>query len=129
MVERDGNVEAFVSRKITSAKLAQLIRKNVNTKESILMTDEFSAYKRMSKILLHYSVDHSKAYCDGDIHTNTMECFWGLLKRGIIGQYHKVSRRYLPLYINEFSFIFSNRRILNDVFFGNTISRAVGGII
>jgi transposase-like protein len=126
MVERNGNVRAFVSKKITSSKLMQLVRKNIDTKHSVLVTDEFSAYKRMEKILPHVSIDHSKSYADGEICTNTMECFWGLLKRGIIGQYHKVSKRYLPLYINEFSFRFNNRKVENDVFFGSTILKAVG---
>lgn len=126
MIEREGDVRAFVSQKITSNKLAQLVRKNIDVRHSALVTDEFRAYKRMEKILPHVSIDHTKSYAIGEIHTNNIECFWGLLKRGIVGQYHKVSKKYLPLYINEFSFRFNHRKVLNDVFFGNTIIRAVG---
>jgi transposase-like protein len=64
MVEREGNVRAFVSKKITSSKLAQLVRKNIDVNNSTLITDEFRAYDRMSKILPHLSIDHSKSYCN-----------------------------------------------------------------
>jgi transposase-like protein len=126
MVERNGNMKAFVSEKVNSSRLEQLVRRHVDRENSILITDEFRGYSRMDKILPHLSVDHSKTYSDGIANTNTAECFWALLKRGIVGQYHKVSKKYLPLYINEFSFRFNNRKTLNDVFFGNTILRAVG---
>jgi len=125
MVERDGDIRAFVSKKINADKLSQLVRKNINTKKSILVNDEFKGYYRMHKILPHVSVDHSKAYAIGKIHTNTMESFWSLLKRGIIGQYHKVSERYLPLYIKEFSYRFNGRNEINDVFFSSTLNKAV----
>ena len=126
MVKRNGDVRAFMIRKVNANKIESLIRKNVNRNLSVLVTDEYKAYKRMKKILPHLSVDHSKMYADGLIHTNNMEGFWALLKRGIIGQYHKVSDKHLPLYLNEFSFRFNHRKIENDVFFGSTILRAVG---
>jgi transposase-like protein len=58
----------------------------------------------------HRTVNHSRAeYVRGQVHTQSIESFWSLLKRGIIGNYHKVSKKYLPLYLNEFSFRFNNR--------------------
>lgn len=125
MVERDGSVRAQISKRITAKKLSQLVRKNVDTKNAILITDEFKGYSRMSKILPHLSVDHSKNYGTEVINTNTIESFWSLLKRGIMGQYHKVSEKYLPLYIGEFSYRFNGRKEINDVLFGLTIFRAV----
>lgn len=54
---------------------------------------------------------HTKyEYVRGRVHTQSIESFWSLLKRGIISNFHKVSAKYLPLYLNEFSFQFSNRK-------------------
>ncbi len=58
-------------------------------------------------------------YVHGNIHTNTIEGFWSIVKRGIIGTFHKVSRKYLPLYVNEFEFRYNNRE--NADIFGAAI--------
>lgn len=61
------------------------------------------------KDLPHEKVNHNKEeYVRGRVHTQPIESFWSLLKRGIIGNYHKVSAKYLPLYLDEFSFRFNN---------------------
>jgi transposase-like protein len=66
------------------------------------------------------SMDHSIGeYVVGAIHTNTIEGFWSMLKRGIMGSYHKVSRKYLPLYIAEFQLRYNNRE--NPDIFGEAI--------
>jgi transposase-like protein len=58
----------------------------------------------------HESVSHSKGeYVRGNVHTNSIESFWALLKRGVIGTYHQVSAEYLPLYLNEFTFRYNFR--------------------
>ncbi len=56
----------------------------------------------------------------GEVHTNSMESFWSLLKRGIVGTYHKVSKKYLPLYLAEFQYRFNNRN--NPDIFGAAVS-------
>ena len=101
-----------------------LVRRNVDTKNSSLMTDEYRAYSRMKTILPHFTVNHQETYAVGDIHTNTIEGFWALLKRGIVGQYHKVSVEYLQTYINEFAYRFNNRK--NENVFEKTLYRAMG---
>ena len=59
-----------------------------------------------------FSVDHSKKqFVDGDIYTNTIEGFWSILKRGIIGIYHHMSKKHLQLYANEFAFRYNTRQI------------------
>jgi transposase-like protein len=61
--------------------------------------------------LPHETVNHREGeYVRGIVHTNTMESFWSLIKRGVIGTYHNVSKKYLPLYLNEFQFRFNNRK-------------------
>ena len=65
-------------------------------------------------------VDHgAKQYVVGAIHTNTIECFWSI-KRGIVGSFHKVSKKYMPLYVAEFQFRYSNRD--NPDIFGAAIA-------
>ena len=80
------------------------------------MTDEYKGYLPVKKYMLHQTVNHgTKQYVNGNIHTNTIEGFWALLKRGIVGQYHKVSVGYLQRYVDEFAFRYNNRKN-DDVF-------------
>ncbi len=59
----------------------------------------------------HEAAKHSTGeYVRGEVHTNNIESFWALLKRGVVGNYNHVSKKYLPFYLNEFSFRFNNRR-------------------
>lgn len=125
MVERDGNVKAQVVKRdqLKMRSLSTLIRRNVDIKNTILITDEFSGYLKIKNFMEHEVVNHSNWYVRGDIHTNNIESFWALLKRGIVGQFHKVSLRYLNNYISEFCYRFNNRK--NDDLFGLTINRAM----
>lgn len=126
MVERGGNIKARVVRKdqLQARKLQNLIRRNVDITNTILITDEFKGYIRIKQMMPHKTVDHGVWYVDGDAHTNTIESFWALLKRGIVGQYHKVSLHYLPRYITEFCYRQNNRKH-NDLF-NFTILRGLG---
>ncbi len=81
----------------------------------LIATDEHSGYRLLELggeqfDLPHGVIRHSSGeYVRGIVHTNTIEGFWSLLKRGIMGSYHSVSKKYLPLYINEFVFRYNNR--------------------
>jgi transposase-like protein len=80
-------------------------------KDVSLATDEHPAYGKLSQEYAHAVIQHrNNAYVRGNVHTNGIESFWSLLKRGIIGQFHHVSKEYLPLYLNEFTFRFNNRK-------------------
>ena len=124
MIERGGDVVARVSGVLNSKRLMSLVRQNVDCDDATLMTDEFRAYSPMHRIISHKSVDHQTGYVNGNIHTNSIEGFWALLKRGIVGQYHKVSVKHLQRYIDEFAYRFNNRR--NPEIFNMTILQAVG---
>jgi transposase-like protein len=77
-------------------------------------TDEFTSYLWLdSSEFAHKSVNHTKTYASGNVHTNGVENVWSLFKRGIMGIDHKVSAKYLPLYLNEFAFRFNNRDEFN----------------
>ncbi len=125
MVERDGNVKAFHmdKKKLKGIDLQELVRKNVDTNSSVLMTDEYKAYSRMKNIIAHLQINHQQAYVNGEIHTNTTESFWALLKRGIIGQFHKVSAKYLYKYIDEFCFRYNQRK--NECAFDFLVSKCI----
>lgn len=118
MVERNGMAKAFVSldRKIDEKRMLELVRGHLDTSDgNWLLTDEFRSYNRMEKIIGHLTVNHSECYADGDIHTNTIESFWAILKRGIIGQFHRVTLKYLQAYVDEFTWRF-NRRMTGCAF-------------
>jgi transposase-like protein len=77
---------------------------------SLIRTDTLSGYDGLKRGYFHRSVDHSKGQCVVcAVHTQTIEGFWSILKRGVVGTYHKVSAKYLPLYIAEFEFRYNNR--------------------
>lgn len=125
MVERGGKVKAVYHRKLTQKSLANLVRGSVDVDNTQIFTDQFKGYARLKHFIEHKSINHSIGqYVSGNVHTNTIEGFWALLKRGIVGQYHKVTLPYLPRYINEFCYRYNHRN--NKEVFEQTISRALG---
>jgi transposase-like protein len=119
-VKRKGNVVARVLSSVDRSQLEIFVRQAVSTKVSLLCTDAFSGYARLGKEYPHGVVDHAAGqHVVGAIHTNTIEGFWSILKRGIMGSFHKVSQKYLPLYVAEFQFRYNNRE--NADIFGTAI--------
>jgi hypothetical protein len=99
----------------TYTELKKLVKKYVDTEDSLMITDEYSGYNKFSTIIEHIKIDHQKLYSYKGVNTNSIESFWAIVKRGIIGQYHQVSLKYLPNYVTEFVFKYNNRRI-DDMF-------------
>jgi transposase-like protein/IS1 family transposase len=119
-VSRKGNVVARVVQNTTTSTLTAFICESVSEKVSLLCTDQHGAYRNLSKKFPHGSVDHTRGqYVVGAVHTQTIEGFWSILKRGIVGTYHKVSAKYLPLYVAEFEFRYNNRK--NSDIFGAAV--------
>lgn len=124
IVERNGKVTAKVQKKLDSKNLSRLVRENVDIDNTIIITDEFTGYIKLKGFINHQVINHKLSYANGNIHTNNIEGFWALLKRGIVGQYHKVSVRYLNRYICEFCYRYNYRK--NEDLFFMTIQRAMG---
>lgn len=119
-VKRKGNVIARVIEKADGETLTRFVHEVVSTKVSLVSTDDHSGYRYIDKHFPHGMVHHKVGeYVHGNIHTQTIEGFWSLVKRGIVGTFHKVSKKYLPLYINEFEFRYNNRN--NPNIFGAAI--------
>jgi IS1 family transposase len=119
-VSRKGNVVARVVANITSDTLTAFVREAVSHKVSLLCTDQWRGYKRLDGEYPHGVIDHSKGqYVIGAIHTQTIEGFWSIFKRGVVGTFHKMSRKYMPLYVAEFQFRYNNRE--NADIFGTAI--------
>src|SRR5271154_3824824 len=119
MVERGGRVVAKVTPDTKAKTLYPIIHERV-LPASIVYTDEYPVYDRLATKANGYDhrrIQHAeKVYVMGDIHTNTIEGFWSLVKRGIGGVYHSVSRKYLQSYLDEYSFRY-NRRFSNEPMF------------
>jgi transposase-like protein/IS1 family transposase len=119
--ERKGKVVARVLDRADHYGMEQFVRMVCGDKVSLLATDEHKAYGALAEDFNHGTVTHSKKqYVVGAIHTNTIEGFWSLFKRSIVGSYHKVSAKYLPLYIAEAQFRYNNRH--NQDIFGTAIA-------
>jgi hypothetical protein len=109
-VSRKGNVVARVIENTDTRTLDGFVRQVVSEKVSLIATDKHSGYRNLKDTFEHGVVQHSSGrYVDGVVHTQTIDGFWSLLKRGIMGSFHKVIRKYLPLYVAEFEFRYNNR--------------------
>ncbi|MGB7127167.1 MAG: IS1595 family transposase [Methylovirgula sp.] len=109
-VSRKGNVVARVIDNVRASTLTEFIREAVSTKVSLLCTDQWVGYKHLGKEFPHATIDHARGqYVIGAVHTQTIEGFWSIFKRGVVGSFHKVSKKYLPLYVAEFQFRYNNR--------------------
>lgn len=87
-------------------------------------------YNKMNKVIAHETINHSREYVKGDIHTNTIESFWAILKRGIMGQFHWVSKKHLQRYLDEFEYRYNNRNQNSNATFEDLLGRMClkGGI-
>jgi transposase-like protein len=119
-VQRKGNVVARVIDNVRASTLTEFIRESVSTKVSLLCTDQWVGYKHLNKEYPHATIDHARGqYVVGAVHTQTIEGFWSIFKRGVVGSFHKVSSKYLPLYVAEFQLRYNNRD--NADIFGEAI--------
>ena len=127
-VERDGKVTAKAVKKdkMKGRHMRAFVRDRVDTSKASLITDEYKACLGMNKLLPHAVIKHKEWYVHGNIHTNTIEGFWALLKRGMFGQFHSVSRKHLQRYVDEFCYRHNLRNTDPFDAFMQTINRGLG---
>jgi transposase-like protein len=124
--QRGGELRFFHAADVKSGTLAKYIKENVSEDVDVIMTDGFQGYPKAlhgaGVLAEHKTVCHKDGvYVDGDIYTSTVESAFSLLKRGIIGTWHRVSAKHLQAYLNEMCFRFDNRK--NPYLFRDTLLR------
>jgi transposase-like protein len=129
IVQRDGDVRFRMMERLTSERIGEFIAENADL-TCRMITDEFNQYKVVGRKFQggHEVVRHSwKQYVKPgtDIHSNTVEGVFSLIRRGVMGTFHSVSRKHLPNYLNEFQFRWNTRRS-ND---GERVSRAIKTVV
>jgi transposase-like protein len=120
-ISRNGNVVCQMIEHADARTLNSFVRKAVSDKVDLVATDDNPGHGYLGASgYKHESVTHSIGeYVRGEVHTANIDNFWSLLKRGVIGTYHHVSKKYLPLYLAEFQFRFNNRK--NSAIFGSAV--------
>jgi transposase-like protein len=110
LVTRGGSIRSFHIEGTTSRQLIPIIRANIS-KEAFIMSDEWKAYSGLDReFWMHQTVNHSiEEYVRGIVHTNTVEGFYSIFKRGMKGVYQHCSEKHLHRYLSEFDFRYSNR--------------------
>jgi len=132
MLERGGRVRAQAltqkGERITKRDVQATLAANIDTKNAKLMTDEYSYYVGMDARLPHGVIRHKSEYVRGAVHTQGIESFWSILKRGLIGTYYHVDAAYLGQYVQEFAFRHNTRHISDAERFTTLMSQVSGRV-
>jgi transposase len=117
IVERQGRAIALTSENATKQNLLRIAKERIMP-ESTVFTDDWVGYSDFGKEgYTHHRINHSeKVYVAGNIHTQTIDGLWALIKRGIGGVYHQVSKKYLQSYLDEYTFRYNRRDQGNLIF-------------
>jgi hypothetical protein len=108
--EKPSQVRAMHLPGLTRANVYDRMFQNISGDVEVVLTDDSQIYRTLKQHFPHESVNHGgKEYVRGNVHTNGIENFWSLLKRGVIGTFHQVSIKHLNRYISEFAYRFNNR--------------------
>jgi len=121
LVERNGKLVATIIPNASVKTLTPVVRQYV-AEGSVVYTDEWGGYKNMHKIYEHLYVHHKeREFVNGNVYTNTIEGFWGFLKRGIFGIYHYTSKKHLQRYVDEFVYRYNTRKFDDNVRFNSLL--------
>lgn len=111
IIERDGKVALKHVSGETTQNMVDFVRTHV-PQDTTIYSDEAPAYNQLKRFYTHDNVKHAiNIYVEGSVHTNTIENFWSVLKRGLYGVYHQVSDKHLERYLDEYSARFNTRRL------------------
>jgi len=128
LVERKGQVRSMHVPDVSAATLRPILVAQIDSK-SFLMTDDAGQYRHMHKDFKHETVNHGIGeYVRGEAHSNTVENYFSILKRGITGTYHHVSQHHLKRYLAEFDFRYNERSALG-VEDAERMEKSIKGII
>lgn len=104
VLQRDGTVHAELIPDVKARTVCGIIRKHVHKDAEMLCVDEFPSYNQLATGYNLHRIDHQLEYVRGEVYTNGIESFWAILKRAFLGTFHKMSTKYLPLYLNEVTY-------------------------
>jgi transposase-like protein len=128
-IQRAGNVKTRVIPQTTAENVTEAIKQFI-APDSIMVTDEYHAYKRLGSIYEHKTINHkAKQYVKQDtilVHTNNIEGYWNLLKKQINGIHHQVSAKHLQRYCDESAFRFNNKKAAQDTRFATAVANCEG---
>jgi transposase-like protein len=116
--KRGGDLRLIRVNQATSEEIKKVVAENVSEDVEVIVTDESAIYPwafDQNRKKIHKTINHSREYVNGDVHTNTVESAFSLFKRGIMGTWHRMSIKHLPAYLEEMVFRF-NRRKSSDLF-------------
>jgi transposase-like protein len=125
MVERGGKVQLEALSHVSQGTLTKFIESHLGMNVKMVITDAHPGYNRVKGIAPHKKINKKAGEATSQDHTNTIENVWSLLKRSLIGSYHKVSTKHLPAYLDEIAFKFNNRD--NEDLFRDTLLKLLGG--
>jgi len=124
--QRNGDLRLIRAKDAKSKTVREIVNANLGSTVEVIMTDESAIYPYALDEMLkskHRTINHTREYAHGDVHTNTVESAFSLLKRGIVGTWHKVSAKHLPAYLDEMCFRFNNRK--NPYLFRDTMLKLI----
>ncbi|HLX00110.1 MAG TPA: IS1595 family transposase [Candidatus Acidoferrales bacterium] len=124
--QRNGNLRLIRAADSKAKTVREIVNANIGGHVEVILTDESMIYPyalNHFSTKKHRTINHSKEYAHGDVHTNTVESAFSLLKRGIVGTWHKISAKHLPAYLDEMCFRFNNRK--NPYLFRDTIMKLI----
>jgi transposase-like protein len=124
LMQRNGEVRAVVTGDVRMRTIEKYIVRNAKP-SSKLYTDDFTSYSRLDKLFQHEVVQHAAGEYvrNGEVHSNSIESFWAIFKRGFHGVYHQMSRKHLQLYIDEYTYRFNRRKQTLQSIFSNALER------